>query len=233
MSSFVLVHGAWHGGWCYRRVAKILRAAGHDVFTPTLTGLGERSHLLRPDIDLDTHIADVLNVIKWEDLSNVVLCGHSYGGVVVTGVADSIPDKVVAVVYLDAFVPENGDTTMGFLSKERQATILRDAKAYGGIAAAPPPPELYGVNQSDIEWVRGKLTPHPMRTLQQAIRLTGNHRKPRRTYVYAKGEVTSAPFYEMCLRDPTWTVLVTDNGGHDQMVDDPTTVAEILMKSAA
>jgi pimeloyl-ACP methyl ester carboxylesterase len=134
MTSFVLVHGAWHGGWCYARVAKILRAAGHDVFTPTLTGLGERSHLMRPEINLDTHIADVLNVVKWEDLSNVVLSGHSYGGIVVTGVADAIPDKIAAIVYLDAHVPWDGDSTMSFLPKERQATILRDVEQYDGIA---------------------------------------------------------------------------------------------------
>ena len=233
MASFVLVHGSWHGGWCYRRVAKILRVEGHDVFTPTLTGLGERSHLLRADTNLDTHIADVVNVIRWEELDDVILVGHSYGGVVVTGVADAIPYKLRAVVYLDAFVPEDGDSTMSFLAQERQATMLRDAEAYGGIAVAAPPPELYGVNQDDIEWVRRNLTPQPMGTLQQAIRLTGNHRKPKRTYVYAKGEVISAPFYEMCLRDPTWTVLVTERGGHDQMVDDPATIAEILMKLAA
>jgi pimeloyl-ACP methyl ester carboxylesterase len=232
MASFVLVHGAWHGGWCYSRVTKILRAAGHDVFTPTLTGLGERSHLLRPDINLDTHIADVTNVIKWENLSNVVLCGHSYGGMVVTGVADAVPDKVAAVVYLDAFVPEDGDSTMSLVSKERQAMILRDAEAYGGDAAAAPAVELFDVNAADREWVREKLTPQPMGTLQQTIRLNGNYRTPRRTYVYAKGRATSAPFYEKCLRDPTWTVLVTEHGGHDQMIDDPASVADILMRAS-
>jgi|HubBroStandDraft_1064217.scaffolds.fasta_scaffold166031_1 pimeloyl-ACP methyl ester carboxylesterase len=231
MASFVLVHGAWHGGWCYRQVAKMLRAAGHDVFTPTMTGLGERSHLLRPDIDLDTHIVDILNVIKWEELRDVVLCGHSYGGVVVTGVADRIPDLVKAVVYLDAFVPEDGDTVMGYLSTERQAKILQDAAVYGGIAVAAPAPEFYGVNQGDIEWVRRNLTPHPMGSLQQAIRLTGGHRKPARIFAYAKGEVTSAPFYEKCQRDPAWTVVVTERGGHDQMVDDPVAVTEILIKA--
>jgi pimeloyl-ACP methyl ester carboxylesterase len=183
MASFVLVHGAWHGGWCYRAVAKMLRTKGHDVFTPTMTGLGERSHLLRRGIDLDTHIDDILNVIKWEELRDVVLCGHSYGGVVVTGVADRIPDLVKAVVYLDAFVPEDGDNVMDYLGAERQAKILRDCEAHGGIAVAAPPPEFYGVNQADIEWVRRNLTPHPLGTLQQPIKLTGGHRKPARIYM--------------------------------------------------
>ena len=232
MTSFVLVHGAWHGGWCYSRVAKILRAAGHEVFTPTLTGLGERSHLMRPEIDLDTHITDVLNVFKWEDLSNVVLCGHSYGGFVVTGVADAIADKIAAIVYLDAYVPCDGDSVMSLLSKERQAQILRDAQLHDNVAAAPPAPERYGVNRHDIEWVRSKLTPHPLRAFQQPIRLTGNHCKPKRTYVHARGQNDSAPLYEMYRRDPTWTIRVMDHVGHDQMVDDPATVAEILIGTA-
>lgn len=232
MTSFVLVHGAWHGGWCYSRVARILRAAGHDVFTPTLTGLGERSHLMRPQIDLDTHITDVLNVIRWEDLSNVVLCGHSYGGFVVTGVADAIADKIAAVVYLDAYVPTDGDSVMSLLPKVRQAQILRDAQLHDNVAAAPPDPERYGVNPHDIEWVRGKLTPHPLGTLQQPIQLTGNHCKLKRTYVHAVGQNDSARLYEQYRRDPTWSVRVMDHVGHDQMVDDPATVAEILISTA-
>ncbi len=105
-STFVLVHGGWHGGWCYSRVAQRLAAAGHRVFTPTLTGLGERAHLYSRSINLTTHITDIINVIKWERLQNVVLAGHSYGGMVVTGVADAIPEKIASLVYLDAFVPK-------------------------------------------------------------------------------------------------------------------------------
>src|SRR3984957_16229746 len=107
--TFVLVHGAWHGGWCWRRVANRLRGDGHNVFTPTLTGLGERSHLVRAGIDLKTHIADVVNVIKWEGLSDVVLCGHSYGGFVISGVAEAMAPAVRSIVFLDAFVPKHGD----------------------------------------------------------------------------------------------------------------------------
>jgi pimeloyl-ACP methyl ester carboxylesterase len=232
MANFVLVHGAWHGGWCYARVAKMLRAAGHDVFTPTLTGLGERSHLLRADVNLDTHIQDVLNVIEWEGLDRLVLCGHSYGGIVATGVADAIADKLTAVVYLDAFIPEDGDTTMGFLAVERQKAMLEDAENHGGLAITPPDVSMYGVNANDRTWVQAKVTAHPLATFTQPIRLTGAYRKPKRIYVYAKGEVISAPYYERCLLDPAWTVLVTEQGGHDQMIDDPVTVADILMKAA-
>src|SRR5271167_937589 len=109
MSTFVLVHGAWHGGWCYKRVAQLLREAGHEIYTPTLTGVGERVHLMTPAVTLDTHIQDILNVIRFEELADVVLCGHSYGGMVITGVADKVPDKIRSLVYLDAFVPNDGE----------------------------------------------------------------------------------------------------------------------------
>ncbi len=110
MSTFVLVHGAWHGAWCWKRVRSALEKQGHQVFTPTLTGVADRSHLSSPEVNLESHIADVVNVIRWEELSNVVLCGHSYGGAVISGVADRIADRIGALVYLDAFVPENGQS---------------------------------------------------------------------------------------------------------------------------
>ncbi len=115
--TFVLVHGAWHGGWCWRRVSDRLERQGHKVFTPTLTGLGERSHLLRAGINVSTHITDVANVLKWEGLSDVVLCGHSYGGLVVSGVAEQMGPAIGSIVFLDAFVPENGDSMAALTSQ--------------------------------------------------------------------------------------------------------------------
>jgi pimeloyl-ACP methyl ester carboxylesterase len=115
MATFVLVHGAWSGGLIWRNVARTLRKADHDVYTPTLTGLGERRHLLNREIDLDTHVQDILGVIDYEDLSGFVLVGHSYGGMVVTGVADAVPDRVGSLVYLDAFVPENGQSLVSIV----------------------------------------------------------------------------------------------------------------------
>ena len=120
-STFVLVHGAWHGGWCWRRVADLLTAKGHRVFTPTLTGLGERSHLMQAGINVSTHATDVVNVIKWERLANVVLCGHSYGGMVVSAVAEQALDRIGSIVFLDAFVPENGDSMADLTSQ-----VVRD-----------------------------------------------------------------------------------------------------------
>ena len=121
MATYLLVHGAWHGGWCWRRVTDILRAEGHTVFTPTLTGLGERAHLARPEIDLETHISDVLGVLDAEELDDVILCGHSYGGMVITGVADRLPGRIKALVYLDAFVPEHGESVIDLYAGPRQA----------------------------------------------------------------------------------------------------------------
>ena len=109
MATFVLVHGAWHGAWCWRRVARMLTQAGHEVFTPTLTGVGERSHLLNLDINLDTHILDVVNEMRWQKLNNVVLVGHSYAGMVVTGVAEKMEKSIASIVMLDAFFPETGE----------------------------------------------------------------------------------------------------------------------------
>src|SRR6202040_1266512 len=139
-ATFVLVHGAWHGSWCWKRVRKALQARGHDVFTPTLTGVGERSHLLSPDVNLDTHITDVVNLIRWEELSDVVLCGHSYGGCVVTGVADRLPDRIGAMVYLDAFTPEDGESLLDILPGPKRIQLLEATAREGEGWMMPPIP---------------------------------------------------------------------------------------------
>ena len=127
MATFVLVTGAWHGAWCWKRVRKALAAEGHEVFTPTLTGLGDRSHLLSKEVDLETHIKDVINLIRWEELNEVVLVGHSYGGMVITGVADRIGDRISSLVYLDAFVPENGQSLHAALPPDQRQAQLDSA----------------------------------------------------------------------------------------------------------
>ena len=139
MATYVLVHGAWGGGWKYARVAQRLRARGHLVFTPTLTGQGERSHLLSGSINLTTHVTDILNVIRYEDLSGVVLAGHSYGGMVVTAVADRIADRIAALVYLDAFVPQDGQSLFDInIPKNKQAFIDNAECAWHDAAARKP-----------------------------------------------------------------------------------------------
>ena len=132
MGTFVLVHGAWGGGWAWRpTVGALLREAGHEVFTPTLTGLGERAHLASPDIDLETHINDIVGVIEYENLHDVVLMGHSYGGMAITGVADRVPERLAHLVYVDAFVPEDGQSLADLIGPGTAEGMIARAQAEG------------------------------------------------------------------------------------------------------
>ncbi len=149
MATFVLVHGAWHGSWCWKRVRKTLQADGHEVFTPTLTGVAERSHLISPQVSLDTHIADVVNLIRWEELDDVVLCGHSYGGCVITGAADRVADRIKALVYLDAFIIGDGQALHDVLPPEVRDAQLEGAAERGhGWQVQPISAEFFRVNTS-------------------------------------------------------------------------------------
>jgi pimeloyl-ACP methyl ester carboxylesterase len=160
MVTFVLVHGACHGGWCWRDVTAELRAAGHEVFAPTLTGLGERSHLASPAVDLSMHIRDVANLIEWEDLREVVLVGHSYGGMVITGVADRLADRLAALVYLDALVPQDRQCVLDLQPSERRASILEEVAANGGWFWPCRTAAFYGVRDPARQaWVDGKCSP--------------------------------------------------------------------------
>ncbi len=160
-TTFVLVHGAWHGGWCYRRVAAPLRARGHEVYTPTLTGLGERSHLLDEEVNLSTHITDIVNLLRWEELSDVVLCGHSYAGMVITGVAGRVPERVRSVVYLDAYLPEDGQNLFDMMPAVHLKGFQEVASKTGNISIPPVPAEILAVNPRDRAWVDAQCTSHP------------------------------------------------------------------------
>jgi pimeloyl-ACP methyl ester carboxylesterase len=162
-ASFILVHGAWHGGWAWQRVAPALRAAGHDVYTPTLTGLSDRAHLLSPSVGLSTHIQDVVALIEAHDLRDVVLVGHSYAGQVITGVAARVPDRIGVRVYLDAFVGDDGDAAIDLLP-ETVAGHYRESVAGPGFGWLIPVRSLsvLGVTEdSDLAWLTPRLTPHP------------------------------------------------------------------------
>ena len=248
MATFVLVHGAWHGGWCWRDVRAILRAGGHDVFTPTLTGLGERSHLLSRDIGMDTHIADIENVIVWEELGDVVLVGHSYGGHVITCVADRIKDRLSHAVYLDAFVPADGDSLASLAAtlpnpdatdadigaQIKRRLDLTDAQGgaathYTNLFDIPEdPPEPY-------RWVERRITPHPVRTQIEPIRLVdgGSDGLPR-TYILCTGSEGETPFMILARRirnDPSWSYRELPTG-HDAMVTMPEETASLLVEAA-
>lgn len=171
--SFLLVHGAWHGGWCWSRVAARLRDAGHAVFTPTLTGLGERSHLLNATIGLQTFVDDIANVLLWEDLDNVVLVGHSFGGLVINGVADLMPERLRHLVYLDAFILESGLSTFDTLPAELVVKLRSAAQRDDAAAALPPPkPKSLGLFEpGDIAFVENRLTPQPLHSYETALQL--------------------------------------------------------------
>ena len=235
MSTYVLVHGAWHGGWCWKRVRKALEARGHEVFTPTLTGVADRSHLLSAQVDLETHIADIVNLIRWEEISDVVLCGHSYGGFVISGAADRIADRIAALVYLDAFVPENGQSLYDTLPPEMRNRQIEAARASGeGWKIPPIPAEAFHVNARDVEWVNRQCTPQPLATFQQPLRLTGAVDKIRnRIFILASGWGPS-PFqqhYEKA-QAAGWKTVAMECG-HDVMLDLPEELARELAGVAA
>jgi len=230
MTTFVLVHGAWHGGWCYKRVARLLRQTGHEVYTPTLTGLGERAHLMGRTIDLSTHIQDVVSVIRCEELSDVVLCGHSYGGMVIAGVAEQIAAKIRSLVYLDAFVPENGDSVFDYLPAEQSGQMRTDAAQNGeGYKITPIPAAAFAVNDKDAAWVDAMCVKHPLATFEQKLALSGRQ-VPKRVYIIAAGWEPS-PFQQFGARyknDRDWQ-FVSMACGHDVMVDRPRELADALI----
>jgi pimeloyl-ACP methyl ester carboxylesterase len=232
--TFVLVHGAWHGGWCWRRVADRLRGTGHLVFTPTLTGLGERSHLLRPDIDINVHVADVANLIKWERLKDVILCGHSYGGFVISGVAEQMARANRSLFLLDAFLPSNGDTIQKLTGPAVQDAI-RGAVQRGDSGVAPRPAAAFGVNETDRQWVDALCVPQPIGTFTSPITLTGaRDRIALKTYVRAKnyGNTAFDGALAAVQSDPSWRCHELPCG-HDVMIDMPERLSELLLQAAA
>ena len=233
--TFVLVHGAWHGGWSWKRVAEPLRQAGHIVFTPTLTGLADRSHLLSGSINLDTHINDVANVFKWEDIDDAILVGHSYAGWVISGALEHIEDRVAGVVYLDAFVPDNGLRSYDLTHGENRTSLDR-ALADGDISRPVPSGQRLGLTDpDDIAWVERKLTPQPIGVSMQPITLTGaRERIPRKLYIRATRYEQPAfdAAFDKCSADPSWQAIGMDNCSHDIMVDAAPELVDILQKFA-
>jgi pimeloyl-ACP methyl ester carboxylesterase len=235
MATFVLVHGAWHGSWCWTRVRPALQALGHDVFTPTLTGVGERSHLLSPHVNLDTHIDDIVNLMKWEDLAHVVLCGHSYAGAVISGVAARVPERISALIYLDAFVLEDGESVHDTVPKEQRQLQLDLAQKFGDGWKVPPiPAEVFNVNPADRAWVDRQCTMHPLASFQQPIVLSDGLPMPiSTTFILATG-FDDSPFplsYDRA-RVKGWATATIDCG-HDVMLDRPKELTAILAGIAA
>lgn len=229
----MLVHGSWHGGWCWRRVTDRLERLGHKVYSPTLTGLGERSHLLDDKVNLTTHITDIVNVVKWERLSNIVLVAHSYAGYPVSGALERIGPQVSSLVFLDAFLPENGDSIVE-KGNPRVAETIRAAIEKKQLAMPPLPASFFNVNAADQAWVDSLCTPQPLGTYSERLVLTGaRERVPKKTYIRAKGYPQPAfdAAEEKLKKDSTWRVLPVQSG-HDVMVDAPERLVEMLLEAA-
>jgi pimeloyl-ACP methyl ester carboxylesterase len=232
MSTFVLVHGAWHGGWCWRAVRRLLDRAGHEVLAPSLTGLGERKHLARPDVDLETHIGDIVSILEMEDLRDVVLVGHSYGGMVVTGAADRAHERIKRIVYLDAFVPENGRCVLDYVVPERAARMREEGEQTGSVS--PPPLSLWGLTEPEhIDFVKPREVRHPYRTMSQRIILRNEAVLAGipKTFIYCSSPATGSfdQFAAKYRNNPSWRFHELQTG-HDAMILMPERVAEILQK---
>lgn len=231
MKTVVLVHGAWHGGWCWSAVASILRARGYTVFTPTQTGLGERSHLLSKSVDLEVFITDILNVFKWEDLHDVMLVGHSFGGAVISGVADRLHNRVRQLVYLDAVILEHGQSPLSLLPKElAEARRKQSYETSDGLSIPPPPAAAFGITDPSQQlFVASRLTPHPLKTYEAPVKLEN----PVGNGIPASYVVCTNPIYEPLetsrkrVKLAAWKMREI-RSGHDAMVIAPEQVAELL-----
>jgi pimeloyl-ACP methyl ester carboxylesterase len=233
--TFVLVHGAFCGSWVWRRVADKLEQSGHKVFIPTLTGLGERSHLLTKDVDLDTHIADVVNLFKWESLESVCLVVHSYAGFVGSAALEAVGNRVSSIVWLDAFVPSDGQKVLDF-ANEAFRNLAQAAIDEGGAGFAPPTkiPAIF-VAERDQSFVASKLTPQPIATYLQPIKLAGALEKvAKKTYV--RVSKFPQPAFDKaiaaCKNDKSWAAFVMSDVGHMAMLDAPDEVSELIVQVA-
>jgi pimeloyl-ACP methyl ester carboxylesterase len=220
MSTFVLIPGGWHGGWYFQPLAEALRARGHRAYPVTLTGLGERRHLLDSTVNLDVHIDDVVQLLETERLSDVVLLGHSYGGMVLSGVIDRAPERIAAAIYSDAYVPDDGQSCFELTSDVFRQMFLEGAAQDG--FSVPPPPGL-----------DPRRTPHPLATFLQRLHIANAAPSIRRGYIYLSGWQDS-PFtsvYQRLSRDPAWKTFSLPVG-HNVMKEAFDQLLEIALQFA-
>jgi pimeloyl-ACP methyl ester carboxylesterase len=186
MASVVLAHGAWSSAWAWKKMRPLFRAAGHEFFSPTYTGLGQRAHLASPNIDLDTHVQDVVSAIEFEDLTDVTLLGHSYGGMVATGVVDKVASRIARVIYLDAFAPKDGQSLFDLVSPKAQDNMRGGAAKEGDGWKLPINPMPPDTAPEDVAWASPRRRPQPIKTFEQKIKLVSKEPLPPRHYIYAK-----------------------------------------------
>ena len=230
MTTFVVAHGAWGAGWFWKKMHPLMRERGHQLITPTLTGLGERHHLAHADVDLETHLQDLLNVLHFEDLRDIVLVGHSYGGMVATGVADRASERIRQLVYVDAFVPRDGQSALSLMSSAAQQILLDKVAAQGDgwrVPANPMPPDS---DPADIAWATPRRMLQPLKTFTQPLTLTGKVDTLPRTYLYCKvsgpGDVF-AQFAQRARSQAGWQCFDLDTS-HNPHVTTPVHLADLL-----
>jgi pimeloyl-ACP methyl ester carboxylesterase len=226
MATFVVAHGAWSAGWAWKKMHPLMRAAGHELITPTYTGIGERIHLANPEIDLDTHITDVVNVLDYEELENVILIGHSYGGMVATGIADRARERIAMLVYLDAFVPEDGECLLDLAG---QGMRHRENAVDGW--QVPPNPMPPDTPEADLAWAMPKRVYQPIHTLDQPLRLTRGPLTLPRRYILCTRSEAFRRFADKA-KSLGWPVYEMD-ASHSPHITAPEALANLLNEIVA
>lgn len=230
MATFLVAHGAWSAGWCWKKIRPLLCERGHELFTPTYTGIGERVHLARADVGLETHIADILGVLQFEDLRNVVLIGHSYGGMVATAVADRAPERVAHLVYLDAFVPQDGQCLFDLHPDDIRVAMREAARTAGEGWRIPPNPLPPDTSEMDVAWIMPRRVMQPIKTFEQPVHLSGACERVPTTYIYCTrtGPIDIfKPFAQLAKSKAGWRYVELE-ASHSPHVTAPETLAALL-----
>ena len=231
MATFLVAHGAWGGGWTWKKMRPLMAAHGHALYTPTLTGVGDRSHLAHPGIDLEAHIADILAVLEFENLHDVILIGHSYGGMVATGVADRARERFRHLVYLDAFVPEAGKSSNDYIAPVRVEVMKKTAIDGWKVPRSQVPPDT---SPEDTMWLMSRRMPHPLACLEQKFVFKNGPLTLPRSYIYARRYIPGDPFRQFLVRAQKdgWPVYEMDTS-HSPHITAPEALMEILQGVAA
>ena len=235
MATFLVAHGAWSAGWGWKKMRPLLRARGHELLTPSYTGIGERSHAASRDVDLETHVSDILGVLQYEDLHDVTLIGHSYGGMVATGVADRAAQRLSRLVYLDAFVPRDGQSLFDLHTEETRTRMREAARTSGDGWRVPPNPMPPDTSDADVAWTVPLRVTQSLRTFEQPLRLTGAVDRLPRTYIYCtrpRPDDAFRQFADRARSEPGWQYLEID-ASHNPHITVPEVLAEMLDRIAS
>jgi pimeloyl-ACP methyl ester carboxylesterase len=230
MATILVAHGAWSAGWAWHKMHPLMSARGHRLVTPTYTGVGERAHLAHPGIDLDAHVADLLAVLHYEDLRDVILLGHSYGGMVATGIAERAPERLAQRVYLDAFVPRDGEALQDLVSPDTRAAIRRGAAEQGEGWRIPPNPVPDDTSAADRAWILPRRVMQPLATFAQPLRVSGAGDDLPRSYIYCTRATPGDVFRQFAERarsEPGWRCYDLD-ASHSPNITAPEALADLL-----